>query len=84
MTDPTPAAEVLSQLNPLSLEALMKKDPLTLTREDRAHIIAELRKGRVAWHEVEKVKKSPQAKEAKTKKKEAAANLLASLGLDIK
>lgn len=79
----TPAEDLLAQADPLSLELLMKKDPLKLTKVDRVFIIAELRKGRVQWSEIEKVKKSPAAKEAKTKKKEDAKSLLSSLGLNI-
>lgn len=82
-----PIDPILSTADPMSLDTLMKLDPLKMTVRHREAIILELRKARVEWSKVEEAKraggtrseKSAAKIAAKEQAKKEAGDLLADL-----
>ena len=62
----SPQAQI-SETNPRSLDELFDRDPLQLTREDRAEIIARLRADRERWAQAEAMSKPKRGKKAEAR-----------------
>ena len=64
----------LVEIEPLSLNELMDKDPSTLTKEEKSQIYAEFRKGRTIWRQ-EDVAAKTQGRRVKTSQGQKGASL---------
>lgn len=66
MSDSTPSPSPLSEASPSSLDELFSRDPLDLSRTDRATIVAEFRRMAAQWRTAEAsgAKRAPATKAA--------------------